>query len=314
MIVEERSPEEQKFFETRGEETLEVNHVEKNEQPKVNNDQLKSGVEPEIIVEEKEIPVDEKKVPLAALHEERKRRQEETKARQDIQSRYDNLIASHAESARIAQQNINLPNANIPNPEQDPVAFLNYVAQQKVEELQKQKDNQISDFQRQQQEQFNNRVSSTAQELEREFMQETPDYVEASEFLKNSRIKELNRMGYDQDKINEMLPREITQLAANALSRGINPAQMAYNIAIDRGYLKKDNTNEQKESADLEKITRIAAGQKESRSIGSVSGTSPSALKGVDAKAIGNMSETEYSNFMDKKDRDSDFKRSYLGD
>lgn len=181
-------------------------------------------------------PKHEKVVPLAALHEERTRRKELT-------ARLDAMTASQAErDAKIEARLAAIVQANAPPAptfEESPAEYLkNEVAQgrQAAEEANR----NFQTFQQQQeQERMVQRAASEVNSAEAAFAQQTPDYLQAVDFMRGQRTAEFEALGHDAETAKQLATREMMEGAIVNASKGINPAQVAYRLAQARGYKPK---------------------------------------------------------------------------
>lgn len=114
---------------------------------------------------------------------------------------------------------------------------------------------------------------------EREFMSKAPDYIEAVNHLASSRMAELtvfmpdnSPQAVDQARMHGfntvaelrsyVLQQEQQQIARAAKANNLNPAEVLYNFATQRGYRKAEAKTETKPAA-KEQIDTIRRGQQE---------------------------------------------------
>jgi hypothetical protein len=115
------------------------------------------------------------------------------------------------------------------------------------------------------------------------FRQEKPDYDEAINHVVQARARELTRYGLNQAQIQETIREEATEIVRTAVARGLNPAQLGYEIAQDRGYVPKQ-AQQQEETAKPNGgganaiLDAIEQAKKANKSLGSGGGSSPKTL------------------------------------
>lgn len=140
-------------------------------------------------------------------------------------------------------------------------------------------------------------IGNKAANMEREFITSTPDYNEATTFLKQSRFNELQAFGLTPEQAQQELIKETLSIAIQALNTGKNPAEIAYKLAMTRGYTKKQVEAVKQAETDSEKLANIAAGQKANLSLGDVSGSPPNSKK-IDGKTLATMSEAQFAKVL----------------
>jgi hypothetical protein len=128
------------------------------------------------------------------------------------------------------------------------------------------------------------------------FRQEKPDYDEAINHVVQARARELTRYGLNQAQIQETIREEATEIVRTAVARGLNPAQLGYEIAQDRGYVPKQ-AQQQEETAKPNGgganaiLDAIEQAKKANKSLGSGGGSSP---KTLNAEAVLALSPEEF--------------------
>lgn len=248
----------------------EVSAIEETTEPLVKEEQ---------VAEEK--PVKTSMVPHAALHEEREARKSAEKRARDLEeqfARFDErrkTLAELQEKQEVKEER--------PDPDKDALGALKYT-QREIEAL------RAAELRREQEAQNGRQMQQIAYHAanrEREFAEKTKDYSEASEFLLNSRLRELMAIGNNEIDARNLLEQEKFNLAAQALQRGQNPAEIVYNIAKERGFSTKQTE---------EKLEKLEKNQKANVSLSNVSGTSAS-NKFPSAQEISKMSDEEFVKF-----------------
>ena len=201
-------------------------------------------------------------------HAERMERKQIAEQMKTMQSRFEQLMA-----AVTPKQDV------IPEPvyEDDPLgsthAKVDKIAQS-VESI------QAENARRQQQEQFQGFVSNI-QADEAKFMEKSPDYKEAVAYIQQRRLKELEVMGYPEDQAMRVLAQDAYAVTQRAIAIGESPAQFAYNMAKQLGYMPKQASN----------IENIAAGQAVAKS---VAGGAQPVSEGSLPNNLAEMSDAEF--------------------
>jgi myosin heavy subunit len=184
-------------------------------------------------------------VPHKAFHEERARRKEAQRQAQELQAQNAQLVRQQQEIlARMQQQTAvqQLP------PADDPLAVMQHGIGQTQAELRALRERQEwqdrQTYEQNQWAQFTNAVH-TAQS---QFASEQPDAIDGINFLKQGRFKEYVAMGMTQDAARRQLHQDEVNLSAEAFKNGDNPAKVAYDMAVARGYVPpKQRLDMQKE-------------------------------------------------------------------
>ena len=199
----------------------------------------------EILAEEQEIPQDEvtpteqveevveepveepvetapNMVPVAEVVAQRQRRAAAETALAEQNARFAKLT----ERLDVMNERMN----PAPDPETEPLESLQHSNRELAKEVSEVKQmlgaaNNVS-----QQNQYQQQV----QAMETQFAQANPDYNDAYQFLVDSRMREYSMMGVPDPQ--ESLQKEAQWIVANATQSGMNPAEVVYNMAKDRGY------------------------------------------------------------------------------
>lgn len=143
-----------------------------------------------------------------------------------------------------------------PQFEQDPAAWLRHQTEntgKTVTELAEWRRQQ--ETQRQQAEQ-DQQLQYAVGAAEQEFAAEQPDYGEALEFARTSRMNFFRAAGYSQAEAAQIVMQETKILAQRALQSGENPARRIYEIAKTFGYAQKQQAET--------KIEQLRKGQRAS--------------------------------------------------
>lgn len=292
MPIEEKlSADEEKFFATEGDHVPESEERPEPPKEEVADEKIETKKDP---AEKKEADLaqENKTVPLAALQEERKARKDaeerQRKNEENAQKRLD-LIAQ-----TMAANKPKPPEQQAPDLEKDPLGVVK-LNQDQLRELFEFKKS-FEDNQRQYAER--EVLKNESIRLENEFVKDHPDYFQAGDFLKQSRMNELAASGYQPHQITQIIQQETWALAQQALQGGRNPAESVMAIAMARGYKKAETKVEETEA---DKLARIAAGQKTGKSLSQAAGGAlPGAGQKLDAKTLANMTDDEFEKIYSK--------------
>lgn len=174
-------------------------------------------------------------VPAARLKEEAdKRRDWERRYQQDI-----GRVSERVEALQKLLDRKDEPPPPVANVETDPIGALKQTQQQLVEFNAWKAQQEAAQRQHTERLTQETALRSAVAAQETQFRAETPDYDAAVGFVVQQRGKELSRLGLDPVAIQNALAHEAVQIAATALQRGLNPAEVIYGIAQDRGYARK---------------------------------------------------------------------------
>lgn len=238
------------------------------------------------------------KVPYGVVKSERKKRQEAQKEAADLRAAMakgegrletlEKLIK--AEQQRASQrpgEPIQIPDVNV-----DPIGHF-----RAENEVLKQQLSEIGQWRNQQEQQANvqtnvSRISQIASGHEAEFKKITPDYDDASNYLRSMEDARLQTMGVSDPAARaQAINNSALQIALTALNSGKNAAETVYALAKASGYQPKGKAAPAK-TQDAQKIEMAAQGQKQAGGIGAVNGTAPA--KGS-LQALADMSEDEFA-------------------
>lgn len=244
-------------------------------------DEAKAEENPEFKSARSEEKPPEGFVPHQAMHAERVKRQELERLVQELQAKVDAVSAPKEETPQYV------------DPLEDPEGFRRYTdyQQQKLNErleaITKTGEEERKITQR----------LARATELESQFAAETADYPQAAQFLHNQRVSELRGMGYGDDEISAQIRKDANGIFDAAEAAGINPAELVYMRAKRAGYAKAEAPQEQQEQSDGERITALAAAQKNTQGLGAAGGGAQSGR--LTLAQVAEMSEAELAKIPD---------------
>lgn len=215
---------------------------------------------PEVETEAKEKVVEtvEKVVPLHALHESRAKEREQRMANQRLQQQVAELQrAQHELMQRLTQP----PPPQIPTYDQDPLGNLSGTVQQTQKQLQ-----EIADANRRREEQSVQQAQWTqfvgaVQQANKAFESQEPNANDGINFWKQSLLKEYEASGMPRQVAAQRVMREEFELAHQALSMGENPAEVAYNRAVARGYVPSQKKLEMQEKGQKAALPNASSGK-----------------------------------------------------
>lgn len=163
-------------------------------------------------------------VPRGALIEERKKRQEYERELSKLQGQMETLMSALQGQG---QQQKPEDEAKLPDPEEDPIGALRYMA------------NELHKLQQSTQQQTETTQLQTAyQTAAKQYAAQTPDFKDAYQHLIQSRANELRTWGKSDAEVAQIVAQEEIALAQSAFQAGRNPGEMIYEMAKMRGYTK----------------------------------------------------------------------------
>src|SRR5215475_1229398 len=239
----------------------------------------------------------QREVPQQALHEERKRRQDaEEKARQ-----YELLNARMEERFRAFRDAVAPPQqapAAAPSPDSDIFGAVKHMQQE-----QSRTRVEIDNYKRQMQ--YEDQMKQLRQwgaDAEANYARNTPDYYEALNHLRRARANELGIWGMSPSAIGQQLQHEENQLLARAAAERRNPAEMAYSLAKQRGFVKADKPPAAQAAAPPPPpdLSRIEAGQRQSGSLSQIGGNQGPDVGDIEINDLLKMNDKEFGAFIDK--------------
>jgi hypothetical protein len=202
-----------------------------------------------------------KHVPLAALHEERTRRKEIDKQLREAQQQIAEFRGKFSVIERLqsGQQQTEQP-AGDPNPEDDIFGAVNAIKQKlEATEAEKKAATEHTAF------------VTTYQKDAATFTQKQPDYMDAYNFILQSRMQELQALGYEGGELAQALHADEVGIAQFAMSKGKSPAEVLYSLAGQRGYKKAEAPAPETPSG-AEKLDAIERGQAANKSLANTGG------------------------------------------
>lgn len=290
MPEAELSPVEQKYFDTRGASEIvepapdiqeDIAAPGAAEGPAIAADEPADGADN---ADEGDKPEDGnpgKFVRHGAFHEERQRRKELEAQLTTVREQ------QAAERARLEERLNHLANAFkqpepvITDPNERLARLEQTIAQQRQQEEQiaKATENERN---------FYNAIT----QAEQKFAAEVPDYMEAIEFAKAERLKDIRALGFEGEEAEQVLQRDVLNLSDDAFRRGINPAERFYNFAKSRGWGKETPAAATPApQAPADKIKSITQGQQAAKSLGAAPGSSAPNLT---LQALADMPQDEF--------------------
>lgn len=266
-----------------------VEKITEIDQPEEKTKEIAEPVTKEEVDKPAHVAEKEKTVPLAVLHEERRKFAERERLADERLRAIQEAIQSQVKPQ--TQQ--------IPDLEKDPLGVVKMTQQQVADLIRERNEDNAQKAQQAQRQQ----VMSEAARQESSYIQQNPDYMNASNFIKQSRYNELIATGlYQPHEVGSIIQQEASVLAGECLRRGMNPAEIVYNIAKARGYAQKQEPATQTENTS-QKINRIAEGQAEAKSIGSAANAASPSGKKMDARTLANMSDDDFKQIYGKLKR-----------
>jgi hypothetical protein len=146
-------------------------------------------------------------------------------------------------------------------------------------------------------------LTTTVEDYEAEFRQDYPDYDHATDYLLALEQRQLIRAGMPEQQAAKAVENWAMNMANVILSSGRNPAHVAYETAVERGYVPQHIMQQlQYEQSQLRqntsgRVAQIRAGQQAAQTLsggGMVSG------EGGSLKAIANLKGAAFDKAFDK--------------
>lgn len=244
---------------------------------------------------------DKPKDPLhQAMHEEREKRkalakelQDERVARARLEERTNLILQSMQGQPKAAE-----PEApKMPDVDEDVFGAVKHL-QQQVQQSEAEKQERAKAHEQQvAQQRERQQVIHWTEVAQQQFAQQQPDYMDAVGHLRHSRAAELRTWKVPEHEIVQRIDQEGYEIAAAALRQRRNPAEVAYQIALQRGYRPKapEPANDAGSAAAQPDLDRVEAGQGASKSLSN--GGAKSGGAEIDAKALAAMSEEDFTAF-----------------
>lgn len=182
-----------------------------------------------------------KTVPLAALHEERQRRKElaaqierERQERETLMRRFEERL------------NALMPKEQVPDFQENPAEHLRHQLQN-VNQSTQATQQQLAELRQQQQaRELQEQLTRSVAAAEQQMVAEKPDYYQAVNYVRSQRIAELQVLGLDETQAAQQAQQELAQAAYLNAYHGRSPAQVAYQLALAKGYRPQASDGQQK--------------------------------------------------------------------
>ena len=234
-------------------------------------------------------------VPQGALHEERKRRQDAEERAHQME-----LLNARLEERFRAFRDALTPRQQAPQPPPDANRDI-FGAVSHLQNEQRTTRAEIEGYKRQiAQEDQLKQLRQWGADAETAYVRQNPDYYQALAHLRNSRARELEVWGMSPSAIGQQLQHEENQLLARAATERRNPAQMAHELARQRGYQKAAPAPAQGTQRQEIDLNRIEAGQRQSASLSNVGGGSGRDVGDVEIEDLLKMNDAEFGTFIQK--------------
>lgn len=198
-----------------------------------------------------------------ALHAERSKRKENDEYRQkfaEIENRLAQLTPQQRQDAKDEVE-------KRPDASKDPLAALDYALNriEQYEHLENQRAQQ-AEQQRQQSQQINQLVQYVSND-EAEFADKTPDYYDAVTFIRESRTKHFDALGYNEQQAAQLATQEAQQLAIQSVQAQRSPAETAYRYAQALGYAPSADKADAPKRDGKGRYEKVKEGQKASKTL-----------------------------------------------
>jgi hypothetical protein len=169
----------------------------------------------------------------AAREQLQREQREHTEARLDERFK---LLAGAVEQHNVQQQQPP-PQQQIPDFNSDPVGHWEGRFRQQEQQLRSVAERQAQNEQATRQERELADLQNWGIAQENAFARETPDYAEATAYLRDARSKMLRVMGeQDERRIEQQVLLDVASMAVRARSLGLNFGKSLYDLAVAHGY------------------------------------------------------------------------------
>lgn len=232
--------------------------------------------QPEIVKEP-----EEKKVNLGALHEERSRRKAEAERAAKAEQR----------AIELERQLQQYTKPQEPNIDDDPVEAMKRKTAQMEQIL-------IAQAKQAKAAQENNEYWGRVKESELAYKQEHPDFDDAVKFLADTRLEELQDLGWSKEEAAQVLADEVKWISDKAYADEVNPAERFHNLAKRRGWKAKE---EPKDTTADDKLANIQKGMEKNRALPPAS---KSVKQDLTAEALADMNVDALSGLRAQTDFD----------
>jgi len=208
--------------------------------------------------DEQGAPQQERVVPLAALHEERGRRRDLDRQNRDLQQQVAELKGKFSIIDRLAAP----PPTREPTVEDDIFGVVRNTSSA-VNDIRRRLD--AADHEKREVAWRDDLVRAYQVDAA-QFESRTPDFKAAYNHLLQSRAQELVALGYDDPQaVHQALLADEFAVAQMALQSRRSPAEVIYNLARQRGYMKGGGSGQ-------DRLDTIARGQAAGKSLASAGG------------------------------------------
>lgn len=211
----------------------------------------------------------EKTVPLAALHQARQENKE-------MRARVERMEQTFAELQRRAQQQAQ---PEVPDKDVDPVGYFLHENEQLRQRLDQVAQSQTQWEQQQQREAQNQQFFNNVRNIEQQFQAATPDYEQASKYLRDAVYQDFINRGADQNEAQHAMTNQMITMVSQAMQMGVNPAMLGYQMAQARGWKSPQAAAPViPAQTNTEKISQINKGQAAAKSLSATGGKAKAEL------------------------------------
>lgn len=228
----------------------------------------------------------------AAMHEERERRKE--LQRQLDEQRNQSAQVQHVLN-RILERANQQAAPQAPDFNVDPIEALRHNQEALARALEHQNMTLTQRQQYEQQQNQYNQFVNRYQQSAAEFANETKDFKQAYDYLREVRQKEYLEAGYNLAEAQRLFVEDELAVAAKAYQDGVNPADRVYKLAKLRGYQQQQATQNQTQNTD-KKLQTLEKGVQASKSLNNLSGQGE---KQVTLEALAHMNDDELDEYLD---------------
>lgn len=228
-------------------------------------------------------PPAQKMVPLAALHEERIRRRE--------------IERQYAEQKKALEDQLKQYQNPVPKFEDDPANNLRHEAEATKARLEQMERAVQQTRQEQEARTFEQQIASNTQAAEQAFAKAKPEYFTAVQYLQSVADKNLQLMGMDDPAARQaQIRQDAMAMSLKALQAGKNPAEVAFQLAVNYGFKAGQPDQQLNAQPDAQKkIATLQQGQRAAASMPSGGGKSVP----MSIEALAQLDDDEFNKAID---------------
>jgi hypothetical protein len=230
----EAAPVEEVQQEPVGAENAQTEEVEKEAEPEQEDTVVSATQEDTVAGSQDDDTDDAPKIPRSRLNKEKQKRDEaEKRAQQEYEARI-----RLEEKLRIYEEKEKASNVtdDMPDPEFDPELYKQYQEKKASEEIKKRLDEQENWRKQQEQQSAIKQITYAVSHDLQARSKEQPDVIDAYNYLVDVQRKMYMPISRNEQELEARVGRFLLDYAVPALSKGISPADVYYQLAVSAGF------------------------------------------------------------------------------